>query len=91
LPFVARSGERTRSDGVRSSNVRIAAAARGFRFADTDTVPFLCECSDDGCQQFVPVALRVYDALLVRREWLLADGHVADTLEPPRAQGRHER
>jgi len=85
LVFVAQSGELTHSDEVRSSNVRIAAAAQSFRFGDDNAVPFLCECADIDCQQFVPVAIGAYYALLDTREWLLAPGHMADTLEPPRA------
>jgi hypothetical protein len=50
---------------------------------DKDAVLFLCECPDDDCQEFVPVAIGSYYILLDTREWLLAPGHVADTLEPP--------
>ena len=48
-------------------------------------MPFLCECGDDDCRQFVPVAINGYYALLDTREWLLAPGHVADALVPPRS------
>jgi hypothetical protein len=71
--------------------VRIAAAARRFRFGDKDAVPFLCECADPECQQFVPLRIHGYDALLETGEWLLAAGHAPDTFGPPRAAEGHDK
>ena len=68
-----------------SLSLESGRAARGFRFGDKDAVPVLCECADDACQQFMPVTLHAYEALLETREWLLAARHVADTIEPPPA------
>jgi hypothetical protein len=92
IVVIAQSGEQTaRSQGVRSSNVRIAAAARGFRFGEKDAVPFLCECSDPNCQRFVPVDLSAYEELFETHEWLLAPGHRADTPDQERsAQGKSD-
>jgi hypothetical protein len=64
-----------RSELVRLQNARIAAAARAHHFGSHSPVPFVCECDDGECHEFVTLTLPEYEAHRERRASLLAPGH----------------
>jgi hypothetical protein len=66
-----------RSEVVRLQNARIAAAARTHHFGSRSPVPFVCECDDSECREFVTATLPEYEARRERGESLLAPGHSA--------------
>jgi hypothetical protein len=70
-----------RSELVRSQNARIAAAAHVHRFGTQSRVPFVCECDDHDCREFVPVTLPEYSLRCEEGTPLLAPGHSAASAE----------
>jgi hypothetical protein len=70
------SGVTSRGPRVRQSNDGIARRARQLHFVAR--VPFLCECDDHYCREFVPLFLDEYER--ARREGLpiKAPKHNAD-------------
>lgn len=47
----------SRHERVRLQNARIAVGARRHHFDERIGVPFLCECDDEECREFVIVRL----------------------------------
>jgi hypothetical protein len=43
-------------------NARIAVGARAHLFDDISPIPFLCECGEDGCVEYVTASLTEYAA-----------------------------
>jgi hypothetical protein len=64
-----------RSEVVRLQNARIAAAARVHHFGSRSPVPFVCECDDGECHEFVTLTLPEYEAHREEDAALLAPGH----------------
>ena len=71
----------SRADESRARNARIAAAARRHRFDREAPVPFLCECSDDRCEELVRMTLDRYAAIRDGADYLVAPGHQVDDAE----------
>ena len=68
----------TRPDDVRARNQRIAAAAQRHKFDRDALVPFLCECSDNRCEELLRVRLDTYAAARSEGDYLAAPGHQID-------------
>lgn len=64
-----------RHDETRRRNDRIAATARENKFDRTIAVPFICECSDERCDELIRVTLPDYAAARKAGEYLAAPGH----------------
>lgn len=64
-----------RHEQISLQNIRIAVAAQRHHFDNAVGVPFLCECDDAGCHEFVVARLPDYDR--IRRDGLVlvATGH----------------
>ena len=60
---------------TRERNERIAAAAARHHFGRDVPVPFLCECSDVRCQEFLRMTLQVYRGARSGGDYLVAPGH----------------
>jgi len=60
---------------MRARNERIAAAARRHHFDHIAPVPFLCECSDSGCEALVRITLADYEARRLAADFLVVPGH----------------
>lgn len=72
--------EATPDDGgrpqeTRMRNERIADAARSHRFDHTIAVPFICECSEERCEQLVRLTLVEYARVRDACDHLTAPGH----------------
>ncbi len=65
-----------------ASNERIAASARSHRFADTTTVPFICECSDDGCSELIRLPLEEFLGARCLGRYLVYPGHAVEATLP---------
>jgi hypothetical protein len=78
--------EAPRHERIHFQNVRIAAAARRHHFDDRIGIPFLCECDDEDCHEFVVLPLRDYEGTLTARLVVVAEGHpvTGATLGEPR-------
>jgi hypothetical protein len=70
-PSTRRSAGMTRSESAREANDRLARAATRLRFVSR--VPFVCECSNPDCAEFV--FLRIEDYYSDRDSPLLAEEH----------------
>jgi hypothetical protein len=64
-----------RHEQVRLQNIRIAIAARRHHFDNAVGVPFLCECDDGDCHEFVVVTLPEHDGIRKQRLVLVAIDH----------------
>jgi hypothetical protein len=64
-----------RHERIRIQNVRIAASALRHHFDGTTGIPFLCECDDELCHEFVVLPLLTFDRVRRDRDVLVADGH----------------
>jgi hypothetical protein len=64
-----------RHERVRLQNVRICVGARRHHFSETIGIPFLCECDDELCHEFVVVTLRAFERVLRDRLVLVAHQH----------------
>ena len=64
-----------RYERVRLENARMTNGARRHRFDGDSPIPFLCECDDDGCGDFVRLTLPDYDDLRDRGLYLVSPGH----------------
>jgi hypothetical protein len=64
-----------RHEQIRLQNVRIFVAARRHHFDNQVGVPFLCECDDELCHEFVVVTLPDYERVRHERLILAAAGH----------------
>jgi hypothetical protein len=70
-----------RHQRIRIQNVRIAASAQRHHFDGATGIPFLCECDDELCHEFVVLPLRTFERALRDRDVLVADGHDVDGAE----------
>jgi hypothetical protein len=70
-----------RADESRARNERIAAAARRHHFDHEAPVPFLCECSDDRCEELVRMTLARYGTIREAADYLVAPGHQVNDAE----------
>lgn len=78
-PDLNAEGPRSRQDETRLRNDRIAATAKQNKFDRAIAVPFICECSDDRCEELIRVTLPEYAAGREAADYLVAPGHqVAD-------------
>lgn len=72
-------GSAARHSETRARNVRIAYTARQHRFDPAVPVPFICECSDDRCDELIRLTLTEYTEARDASDFLVAPGHqVAD-------------
>ena len=71
-----------RHERIVRQNEKLAAAARTHHFDDAP-VPFLCECGDGVCQEFVSLTLDAYGRRRVEGIRVLAAAH--DRRCPPGA------
>jgi hypothetical protein len=60
---------------VRVQNVRISVGARRHHFDERVSVPFLCECDNEFCHEFVLISLPVFDGFIRQDLVLAALGH----------------
>jgi hypothetical protein len=74
-----------RCELIRRGNIRVAERARSLRFDDSTPVPFLCECDDELCQEFVLLTLAAYERAVRERLFAVAPAHSIDGGRP------HER
>jgi len=70
-----------RHQRIRIQNVRIAASAQRHHFDTATGIPFLCECDDELCHDFVVLPLRTFERALRDGDVLVADGHGVDGAE----------
>jgi hypothetical protein len=64
-------------------NERIRLLVLSFQaFAEEETIPFVCECSDGGCFAPVELTLACFEAVRTTEgEFVLAPGHLAQLWE----------
>lgn len=67
-----------RHQRIHLQNVRISVGARRHHFDDRIGVPFLCECDNEDCHEFVIVPLSAFDKVSKQRFVLVAPGHPVD-------------
>lgn len=81
-----RAREAARSESLfRDSNERFRRIALTYRFEQEDHLPFVCECADPGCFEYVMLGLGDYDRMRAHPSWfLLVAGH-------EEAEATHER
>ena len=83
---------RTESSATRKElNRQMRMAVKRFDLSegvDGETWAFLCECGDDGCQEWVTLPAAGYEALQRADEPILAPGH---TLSDPQRSRRKAR
>lgn len=65
-----------------ASNERIAASARSHRFAERTAVPFICECSDDGCSELIRMPLGEFVSARTLGRYLVFPGHAVEATLP---------
>ena len=65
----------SRHERIHLQNVRISVGARRHHFDERIGVPFLCECDDENCHEFVIVRLPEFDRVSRSRFVLVATGH----------------
>jgi hypothetical protein len=71
---VARAGRNTAAFRRVNDEIATVAAAQGLD--DGRAVPFICECSDPGCSEVLPLALAEYrDIRADPRRFVHAPGH----------------
>ena len=81
-PFSSTDGPQPRrQDESRVRNVRIATTARQHRFDRSVAVPFICECSDERCQELIRLTLTDYTAVRAACDYLVAPGHQVEDAE----------
>jgi hypothetical protein len=64
-----------RHERIRLQNMRISVGARRHHFAETIGIPFLCECDNELCHEFVVVSLHAFDRVLRDHLVLVAHRH----------------
>jgi hypothetical protein len=66
-----------RNDALfRDANEGIEAEALELGWDDEDRIPFVCECADRGCREFLRLTLPEYEEIRARpRTFLNAPGH----------------
>jgi hypothetical protein len=82
-PFPPADGPQPwRHDETRLRNLRIAYTARSHRFDGTIPVPFICECSDERCDELIRLTLTEYTAARdAGGDYLVAPGHQVEDAE----------
>lgn len=89
-----------RHERVRLQNVRISVGARRHHFDERIGIPFLCECDDEDCHEFVIVRLPEFDKHAKNKLVLVATGHAlasgvhvghGDGYELYKVNGSHQR
>lgn len=64
-----------RHQRIHLQNVRISIGARRHHFDERVGIPFLCECDDEHCHEFVIVPLAEFNKALKQHLVLVAIGH----------------
>jgi hypothetical protein len=64
-----------RHERIHLQNIRISAGARRHHFDEKIGIPFLCECDEEQCHEFVVVPLRRFEGALRDRLTVIAAGH----------------
>lgn len=59
-------------------NARIAGSAALHRFDKAIALPFLCECSDERCDELMRISLREFDEARAGGNYLTVPGHQVD-------------
>ena len=67
-----------RHQRIHLQNVRISVGARRHHFDERIGVPFLCECDDEQCHEFVIVPLGEFAKASKQQLVLVAIGHPVD-------------
>jgi hypothetical protein len=65
-----------------ASNQRIAASARSHRFGENTAVPFICECSDEGCTDLIRLPLGEFGTARELGQFLVSPGHAVEATLP---------
>lgn len=63
---------------IHLQNLRISVGARRHHFDERIGIPFLCECDNEHCREFVVVTLPAFDRVLKEQLVLLASGHAVE-------------
>lgn len=79
-----------RHEHICLQNVRIAFAAKRHHFDNAVGVPFLCECDDAGCHEFVVTSLPTHNQIRKDRLVLVATGHHVAGGELVAEEGDHQ-
>ena len=75
------SAEQARRAGIRTRNAGLAHHARRHHFDNETHVPFLCECDDESCQDFVLLSLPEFRALTTQFHFVVTPWHSIDGAE----------
>lgn len=67
-----------RHERLHLQNVRISVGARRHHFDEHVGIPFLCECDDEECHEFVVLPLGEFTRHAKSRLVLVATGHAVD-------------
>lgn len=67
----------------------LAHQARRRRFDDGTRVPFLCECDDDLCQEYVQLSLAEFHALTTQAHFVVTPWHAIGGAEWLMVTGRY--
>ena len=67
-----------RYERIHLQNVRIAIGARRHHFDERIGVPFLCECDDEECHEFVIVRLPEFDRVAKNSFVVVATDHTVE-------------
>ena len=65
-----------RHERIHLQNIRISVSARRHHFDERIGVPFLCECDDEQCHEFVIVRLAEFDKVAKNRLIVVAPSHL---------------
>jgi hypothetical protein len=65
----------SRPDETRLRNERIASTARANRFDRRVAVPFICECSEERCDELIRLRLGQFEEARRENHYLVAPGH----------------
>jgi hypothetical protein len=76
---LANDGRLPRPVETRLRNDHIAAAARLNRFDRQIAVPFICECSDQRCEELIRLTLGEFHAARTESDYLVAPGHQVES------------
>lgn len=66
----------SRHERIHLQNIRISVGARRHHFDERVGVPFLCECDDEDCHEFVIVRLPVFDMVARNGLIVVSTGHI---------------
>ena len=68
--------------------MRMAVKRFDLSESDGETWAFLCECGDEGCQEWVTLPVPSYEALQRANEPILAPGHTLSATQKTRRTSR---